>query len=155
MADTPSFPPTSFLRTAARILLGIFLLAAGIAHLTVARVDFAAQVPAWLPLDTDFVVVASGVVEVCLGAALVVFPRSRVLIGWIVAAFFLIVFPGNVAQYVDGVNAFGLNTDRARLIRLFFQPVLVLWALWSTGAWRDRRLLRPRAHVGNCSSPSL
>lgn len=142
MAAIPRPPRRSFARTAARVLLGIVLLAAGTAHLTIARSEFAAQVPSWFPLDTDIVVVASGVVELGLGAALVVLQRQRVLVGWIVAAFFVVIFPGNIAQYVEGVDAFGLNTDRARLIRLFFQPLLVLWALWSTGAWRDRRLLR-------------
>ncbi len=133
---------TSPARTAARVVLGALLLFAGTAHLTFARSDFAAQVPAWLPLGTDLVVVASGVVELVLGAALVLAGRHRVLIGWVVAAFFVAVFPGNIAQYVDGVSAFGLDTDRARLVRLFFQPVLVVWALWSTAAWRDRRMLR-------------
>jgi uncharacterized membrane protein len=137
-------PPTrtSPVRTLARVVLGAFLLFAGTAHLTVARSEFTAQVPSWLPLDADVVVVASGVVELVLGAALVVLGRHQVLVGWVVAAFFVAIFPGNVAQYVDGVSAFGLDTDAARLIRLFFQPVLVLWAVWSTGAWRDRRLLR-------------
>jgi uncharacterized membrane protein len=129
---------TSWPRTAARLVLGAFLLFAGTAHLTVARAEFAAQVPAWLPLETDVVVVASGVVELLLGAALVFLGRHRVVVGWVVAAFFVAIFPGNVAQYVDGVSAFGLDTDGARLTRLFFQPVLVLWALWCTGAWRDR-----------------
>jgi uncharacterized membrane protein len=134
---------TSLPRIVARIVLGAFLLFAGTAHLTVARAEFAAQVPAWLPLDTDVVVVASGVVELLLGAALVFLGRYRVPVGWVVAAFFVAIFPGNIAQYVDGVSAFGLDTDGARLARLFFQPVLVLWALWSTGAWRDRGTLRP------------
>ncbi len=142
MAATPTPPRTSLARTAARVLLGIVLLAAGAAHLTVARSEFAAQVPSWSPADADVVVVASGVVELGLGAALVALPRHRILVGWIVAAFFVAIFPGNIAQYVEGVDAFGLNSDRARFIRLFFQPILVLWALWSTGAWRDRRLLR-------------
>ncbi|MUK01307.1 hypothetical protein GM708_04800 [Vibrio cholerae] len=134
---------TSLPRIVARIVLGAFLLFAGTAHLTVARAEFAAQVPAWLPLDTDVVVVASGVVELLLGAALVFLGRYRVPVGWVVAAFFVAIFPGNIAQYVDGVSAFGLDTDGARLARLFFQPVLVLWALWSTGAWRDRGTSRP------------
>ncbi|GAA1114355.1 DoxX family membrane protein [Arthrobacter flavus] len=135
-------PALSPFRTTARIVLGVFLLFAGTAHLFFAREEFAAQVPSWMPLDTDFVVVASGIVEVVLGAALIFLPRWRVHIGWIVAAFFVAVFPGNIAQYVDGVDAFGLDTDSARLTRLFFQPLLVAWALWSTGAWRDRRTLR-------------
>ncbi|MBG6183076.1 putative membrane protein [Arthrobacter sp. CAN_A214] len=129
------------LRTAARVLLGGALLFAGTSHLTFARQEFTAQVPAWLPLDADFVVLASGVVEIGLGAALMFLPRQRVPVGWLTAAFFVAIFPGNIAQYADGVSAFGLDSDRARLIRLFFQPVLVLWALWSTGAWRDRRSL--------------
>ena len=134
-------PRTSLPRTLARIGLGAILLLAGTAHLTVAREEFAAQVPSWLPLNTDFVVVASGVVELLLGAALVFLGRYRVLVGWVVAAFFVVIFPGNIAQYVEGVSGFGLDTDAARLVRLFFQPVLVLWALWATAAWRDRASL--------------
>ncbi len=98
--------------------------------------------PTWVPLDPDFVVVASGVVEIVLGLALIALPRYRVPIGWIVAAFFVAVFPGNISQYVTGTDAFGLDTDRARLIRLFFQPVLIAWALWSTGAWAAWRASR-------------
>ncbi|WP_434992353.1 DoxX family protein [Arthrobacter sp. Ld5] len=139
MASPVTPQRTSAARTTARIVLGAFLLFAGTAHLTLARTEFAAQVPAWLPLDTEFVVVASGIVELVLGAALVVLGRYRVIVGWVVAAFFVAIFPGNIAQYVDGVSAFGLDTDGARLTRLFFQPLLVVWALWSTGAWRDRR----------------
>ncbi|KNC20188.1 membrane protein [Arthrobacter sp. RIT-PI-e] len=137
-------PRTSLPRTAARIGLGAALLFAGTAHLTVAREEFTAQVPSWFPLDADFVVLASGVVELLLGAALVVLGRYRVPVGWVVAVFFVVIFPGNIAQYVEGTPGFGLDTDAARLIRLFFQPLLVLWALWSTGAWRDRRMLFPR-----------
>jgi uncharacterized membrane protein len=103
-------------------------------------------VPSWLPLDPDLVVVASGIAEITLGAALVALPRWRVAAGLATAAFFVAIFPGNIAHYVEGTDAFGLDTDEARFRRLFFQPVLVLWALWSTGAsaaisawWRRRR----------------
>jgi uncharacterized membrane protein len=143
---------TSGIRTAARLLLGAFLVFAGTAHLTFARAEFAAQVPVWLPLNADLVVVASGVVELVLGAALLAVDRSvraKVIVGWAVAAFFVAILPGNIAQYVDGVSAFGLDTDAARLIRLLFQPLLVLWALWSTGAWRDRGSLRDRTTPGH------
>ncbi|WP_309072784.1 hypothetical protein [Arthrobacter sp.] len=142
MAANGNEPRTSIGRSLARVLLGLFLITAGTAHLTAARSEFTAQVPSWLPLDADAVVVGSGVIELALGVALIVLKRRRVLVGWLAAAFFLVIFPGNIAQYVEGVDAFGLTTDRARFIRLFFQPVLVLWALWSTGAWRDRQLLR-------------
>ncbi len=119
-----------------RILLGVFLFFAGISHLTVARTEFLAQVPDWLPLDGNFVVVLSGIVEIALGLALIFWVKRRVLVGLAAAVFFILIFPGNISQYVNRIDAFGLNTDQARFNRLFFQPVLVLWALWSTGAWR-------------------
>jgi uncharacterized membrane protein len=118
----------------ARLLLGAMLAFAGTSHLTWARAEFVAQVPTSLPLSEDFVVVASGVVEIVLGLSLLLLRRQRVPIGLIAAAFFVAVYPGNIAQYLNGVAAFGLDTDAKRFARLFFQPVLVAWALWSTGA---------------------
>ncbi|QGG94336.1 DoxX family protein [Actinomarinicola tropica] len=129
----------STVRTLLRWLLGGALLGAGTGHLTTQREEFQAQVPAWFPLDEDLVVVGSGVVELALGAALIGLPRHRVLVGTIVAAFFVIIFPGNVAQWVEGKDGFGLDTDAKRFARLFFQPVLVAWALGSTEAWRAWR----------------
>ena len=125
----------SVARTAGRLLLGAFLLLAGISHLTVSRVAFRAQVPRWVPVDADFVVLASGIVEITLGLALLLVVRRQVIVGVIVAVFFLLVFPGNISQLVTHTDSFGLNTDLARGIRLLFQPLLVVWALWSTGAW--------------------
>lgn len=135
-------------RTLARWLLGAALVFTGTAHLTFAREAFVAQVPSWLPLPVDVTVVASGVVEIALGLALLVLRRWRVAVGWIVAAFFVAIFPGNVEQFVRGTDAFGLDTDLARGIRLLFQPLLVIWALWSTGAWRAWRTRR-RAPAGS------
>ena len=128
--------PADRLRTAGRWLLGGALAFAGTAHLTFAREEFQAQVPDWFPLDADLVVLVSGVVEIGLGAALLAWPSRRRQVGLATAAFFVAIFPGNIAQYVEGTDAFGLDSNRARLTRLFFQPVLVAWALWSTGAWR-------------------
>jgi len=115
-----------------QVILGIALTYAGISHLTNNRQEFQAQVPTWLPLDPDFVVVASGVVEIILGLSLLLLWRYRIKVGVVVAIFFVLIFPGNINQYVNQIDAFGLNSDRERLIRLFFQPLLVLWALWST-----------------------
>ena len=123
----------------ARTLLGAALAYAGVTHLTTNRTEFLAQVPTWLPLDADFVVVASGVVEIILGLSLILLIKYQIQIGWITAAFFVAIFPGNISQYVNGIDAFGLDTDQARLTRLFFQPLLVLWALWSTGAWKSHK----------------
>ena len=120
-------------------ILGLALGYAGIGHLTNNRQEFQAQVPTLLKDYADFVVVASGVVEICLGLALVGLWKYRVQVGWVVAAFFVAIFPGNISQYVNGVDAFGLDSDTSRLVRLFFQPLLVVWALWSTGAWQARK----------------
>ncbi|MBN2503261.1 MAG: hypothetical protein JXB38_20965 [Anaerolineales bacterium] len=127
----------SLIQTIFRTLLGGGLLLAGTSHLAWARSEFLAQVPQWVPLDGDLVVVLSGIVELILGASLVLLGRYRVHVGWVVAVFFVLIFPGNISQYVNGIDAFGLNTDLSRAIRLFFQPVLVIWALWSTGAWQS------------------
>ncbi|MFM8997040.1 MAG: DoxX family membrane protein [Candidatus Limnocylindrus sp.] len=126
----------SWWRGLSQIALGVFLLTAGASHLTVSRQEFQAQVPTWLPLDPDFVVVSSGVVEILLGLALIALWRFRKCVGVLVALFFVAIFPGNISQFVNGIDAFGLNSDSARAVRLLFQPVLVLWALWSTGALR-------------------
>ena len=125
-----------------RLLLGAALLLAGVGHLTWSRTEFLAQVPGWVPLDADLVVVLSGVVEIVLGASLIVLPRHRVLLGWVAAAFFVAIFPGNISQFVDGDSAFGLDSDLARGVRLLFQPLLVVWALWCTGAWAAWRASR-------------
>lgn len=119
----------------ARIILGAFMLLAGIGHLTFQRQEFQAQVPDWVPMSKDLVVVLSGIVEVMMGLAMLFWRRRRVEVGITLAVFYILVFPGNIAQYVNGIDAFGLDTEEKRFARLFFQPVLVVWALWSTGAW--------------------
>ncbi|MRG43936.1 DoxX family membrane protein [Chitinophaga sp. SYP-B3965] len=126
-------------KTICRILLGLFLLSAGISHLTFLRTEFLAQVPPWVPMDPDLVVVLSGIVEILLGLALIILVKQRIKVGWIVAAFFVLVFPGNIAQLAEHRDAFGLNSDLARWLRLPFQPVLIFVALWSTGAWQQLR----------------
>ena len=119
-----------------------FLLLAGVSHLTWSREAFLAQVPVWVPLNPDTVVVASGLVEIVLGAALLVLRSRRTTVGLVVAAFFVLVFPGNISQLVTHTDSFGLNSDLSRGIRLLFQPLLIVWALWSTGAWRALRQRR-------------
>jgi len=122
-----------------QMVLGCALAYAGIGHLTSSRQEFQAQVPTLLKDYADFVLLSSGVVEIALGVGLIALWKYRMQIGWVVAAFFVAIFWGNISQYINGVDAFGLNSDRARLIRLFFQPLLVMWALGSTGAWRALR----------------
>ena len=126
---------SSLLQNIFRILLGVFLAFAGFSHLTFNRAEFLAQVPQWVPLNPDMVVILSGIVEISLGLSLIFFLKQKRNVGILAAIFFVLVFPGNISQYINHVNAFGLNTDALRLTRLFFQPLLVLWALWSTGVF--------------------
>ena len=125
-----------------RLLLGLFMTYAGISHLTIARQEFVAQVPTWLqftPAFTDFIVLASGVVEIALGLGLLLLWKQKhvAVVGALLALFYVAIFPGNINQYVNHISAFGLDTDQARLIRLFFQPVLIVLALWTTGGWQQ------------------
>ncbi|WP_291050975.1 hypothetical protein [Herbiconiux sp.] len=122
----------SLARTIGRVALGAALVFAGTSHLTFARKDFQAQVPDWVPLKDDTVVLASGVAEIGLGAALIALPGHQKAVGGVAAAFFTAIFPGNISQWLHERDAFGLDTDRKRAVRLLFQPVLVAWALWST-----------------------
>ena len=131
---------TTLIQNIFRILLAIFMIYAGFSHLTFNRIDFQTQVPDWLPLSKDLVVILSGIVEMGLGLGLAFWKNERARFGWALALFFVLVFPGNIAQYLDGKDAFGaLDSDKARLIRLFFQPVLIAWALWSAGSWKAWR----------------
>jgi uncharacterized membrane protein len=121
------------IKTGARILLGAGLIYAGISHLTFARKEFRAQVRDFVPFKKDDTVVYSGIVEIAVGSALIAAPKKhRTNIGKLAAAFFIGVSPGNISQMINQKNAFGLDTDKKRLARLFFQPILVWWALQST-----------------------
>ena len=134
----------SALKPLLQLLLGTFLTSAGISHLGSNRTEFLAQVPTWLPLNADFVVVASGIVEITLGISLItttfILKQYRKQVGITVAIFFILIFPGNINQYVNKIDAFGLDTDQKRLIRLFFQPLLVIWALWASGVEIRRKV---------------
>ncbi len=125
---------TSKAQNILRMVLGSFMVLAAIGHLSFQRAEFQAQVPDWIPLGKDLVVILSGIVELGLGLCMIFWKKEKVKVGIVLAIFYVLIFPGNIAQYINKVDAFGLDTDNARLIRLFFQPVLIVWALWSTGA---------------------
>ncbi|MCU0279428.1 MAG: hypothetical protein MUF33_01520 [Candidatus Nanopelagicales bacterium] len=125
------------MRTVGRWVLAAFLAVAGVGHF-VAQDTFRAQVPTWMP-EPELVIAVSGVIELGFAAALILLPRWREQVGWALAAFFVVIFPGNISQFLTQTDAFGLDTDAARAVRLLFQPVLVVWALWCTGAWRAWR----------------
>ena len=128
-------------QTSVRISLGLFFIIAGISHLSFMRKEFLAQVPNWLSIDPDTVVFLSGIAEIILGLSLLFLLGNMARVGWMVALFLLAVFPGNIAQLVNHKDAFGLNSDLLRWLRLPLQPLLIFLVLWSTGAlanWRKR-----------------
>ena len=125
------------MRALGRWLLAAFLTVAGIGHFLAAD-TFRAQVPSWMPYP-EAVIAVSGVIELAFAAALLLTRKRRATVGWLLAAFFIVIFPGNISQFVSGTDAFGLDSDLARAVRLLFQPVLVVWALWCTGAWQQWR----------------
>ena len=122
-----------------QVVLGLALIFTGVSHLTTRRLEFQAQVPNQLKEVANFVVLASGFVEIALGVGLVVLWRYREAIGWLTAIFFVAIFWGNISQFVNGTDAFGLDNGAKRFMRLLFQPLLVAWALLSTGAWGSWR----------------
>ncbi len=126
--------PATNLKNLARIILGLFMILAGLAHLSFQREEFQAQVPNWIPMNQDLVVLLSGIVEILLGVAMIFWRKQRIKIGIALAIFFILVFPGNIAQYTEHRDAFGLDTGTKRLARLFFQPVLIIWSLWASSA---------------------
>jgi len=139
LAQLPA-PKTTPLQNVARCVLGSFMVVAGTGHLTFVRRDFQAQVPDFVPMDKDNVVLISGVVEIGLGLALLLLKgKNRVRMGLGLAAFYAAIFPGNIHQYTEHISAFNLDTDGKRLARLFGQPVLMGVALWSTGALKALR----------------
>lgn len=141
MSDAPYKNATeqSTTQVAAQRLLGATLMGTGTGHLTFLRQPFQAQVPPWIPMDTDRVVTLSGMAEIALGAALLLAKKRRVPVGLAAAAFFVAIFTGNIAQWQYHRSAFGLDTDAKRFARLFGQPVLMGWALWATGASKRLR----------------
>ncbi len=127
---------TTTIQNIFRIILGAFMLYAGIGHLTFLRTEFQVQVPTWITTDSgfmDFIILASGVVEIIFGILMILGGKFKAKTGIALAIFFILVFPGNINQYVHQIDSFGLDTDNKRLFRLFFQIVLIAWALWSSG----------------------
>ena len=137
-------------RAVARWILALALGAIGIVHFVSTR-GFRVVVPDWATkatrLDKEAIIIASGAAEVALAAGLIALPRERRRIGVATAAFFVAVLPGNVHQWRNHRSTPGLDTEARRFGRLFLQPLLVLWALWSTAEPAPRRptaLRRPR-----------
>ena len=127
---------TNTFQNSIRILLGLIMIYIGIGHLTFLQITFQAQVPSWLTKQKnliDLIIITSGIIEIILGILMVVGGKLKVKTGIFLAIFYVLIFPGNINQYVNEIDAFNLNTDTSRFMRLLFQPILVLLALFSSG----------------------
>ena len=128
---------TTIIQIIFRVLLGSIMLYIGIAHLSFKRIEFQAQVPTWLTTNEgvmDLVVLISGYIEIAFGVLMILGGKLKIKTGIALGIFYVLIFPGNINQYINEIDSLRLDSDNKRLIRLFFQPLLVLWAFWSTGA---------------------
>ena len=128
---------TTIIQNIFRVLLGSIMLYIGIAHLSFRRIEFQAQVPTWLTTNEgmmDLVVLISGYIEIAFGILMILGRKLKIKTGIALGIFYVLIFPGNINQYINEIDSLRLDSDNKRLIRLFFQPLLVLWAFWSTGA---------------------
>jgi uncharacterized membrane protein len=119
-------------RTVTRFAASAGMLTAGVGHLSFAREGFQAQVPDWVPVDKDATVLASGVVEIGFGLGVLTRQPYRARVGALLSLFLIAVFPGNISQKQHERDGAGLDSDRKRFVRLFFQPLMVATAWWST-----------------------
>jgi uncharacterized membrane protein len=134
---------TTIIQNIFRVLLGSIMLYIGIAHLSFRRIEFQAQVPTWLTTNEgmmDLIVLISGYIEIAFGILMILGGKLKVKTGIALGIFYILIFPGNINQYINEIDSLRLDSDNKRLIRLFFQPLLVLWAFWSTGALKYLKL---------------
>ncbi len=129
-------------RGAARILLALFYLAAGLVHL-IMPAPFIKITPEWVP-SPALVVTLTGIAELGGAAGLLQWssPALRRAAGWGLAAYALCVWPANF-------NHMALDMARAdhgaglgyHVPRLAAQPLLIWLALWASAAidWPFRR----------------
>jgi len=128
---------TSISQNILRVTLGLIMIYIGIAHLYFRRIEFQAQVPRWLTSDESFVdmiVLISGYIEIIFGVLMVWGGKFKAKTGLVLGVFYVLVFPGNINQYIHELDGLRMYSNNERFLRLLFQPVLIFWALWSTNA---------------------
>jgi uncharacterized membrane protein len=128
---------TSISQNILRVTLGLIMIYIGIAHLSFRRIEFQAQVPRWLTSDESFVdmiVLISGYIEIIFGVLMVWGGKFKAKTGLVLGVFYVLVFPGNINQYIHEIDGLRMYSNNERFLRLLFQPVLIFWALWSTNA---------------------
>jgi uncharacterized membrane protein len=132
-------------RAAMRWILAAFYVAAGVGHLW-APDKLLAITPSWVPFATQIILV-TGICEIAGAVALVTKPL-RWWAGIALALYALCVWPANIKHAIDGIDLPPIpNSWFYHGPRLALQPVIIWWALYSSGVidwpWRY--------HKGNSS----
>ena len=128
-------------QTAARWLLSVLYLTAGIVHLTRPG-GFVAITPFWVPHPAE-VVALTGIAEIA-GAMGLHISRLRRTAGIGLALYALCVWPANFNHALNDIPLNGLHLGWwYHGPRLLLQPVIIWWALWASSAiewpfWRKQ-----------------
>ena len=117
-----------------KFLLGFLLVIGGIAHFNNTEFYIKAM-PSFLPFG-EFIVYASGVIEILLGLLLVISKTSRNA-AFAIIVLFIAIFPANVNMYLNHSD-FPEMSETALLIRLPIQLLLIGWAYIYTRQKEDK-----------------
>ena len=121
----------TLLRRIFRYLLAVFFVLAGANHFW--NPSFYLQImPPYLPWHGELVFI-SGICEI-LGGIGVLFPQPlRRIAGWGLVALLIAIFPANLHMAMNDVPMPGRPPNPTlNWLRLPFQLVFILWALWCT-----------------------
>jgi uncharacterized membrane protein len=115
-------------QTAARWVLALFFIVAGVNHFLAPEI-YLGMMPPWLPLKAAANLI-SGAAEIAGGIGLLI-PSLRRPAAWGLIALLIAVFPANIQVAVQGHMPGLENAPPALLwVRLLFQPVFVAWVWW-------------------------
>jgi uncharacterized membrane protein len=128
-------------RAVMRWLMAAFYIAAGTGHL-IRPEAFLPIVPDFVPLPRETILI-TGLCELA-GAVALLTPRLRKLAGIMLALYALGVWPANIKHALEGIDLPPIpDTWWYHGPRLAFQPVLMWWALFCSGAidwpWRRKK----------------
>lgn len=119
-------------RRAGLVVVFLWFFLGGIAHFAFTDLEMRI-VPPWIP-EPRFAVLATGVLEL-LGAAGLLWPPTRRLAGWGLAALTVAVTPANV-HMLQHPELFPSVPPWALVARLPLQAALIALILWSTSPRR-------------------
>lgn len=106
----------------------IFLVFFGLSHFY-KQDELILMLPDFIPFP-EFIIFITGIIEITLAVGLL-FPTTRRLSGILIAVYFIAVLPANIYKAVNTVEISGtLSNDTVAWLRIFFQPIFIVWALY-------------------------